>query len=187
MLDMAYDGDAGQVLFAVANDGPSVLLINDTSNSVSNRFSPRQAFPGAIAFDAGTDESFVVDGDVVDVVSAITNHLVTAIPVGEGPLGLVYDPALGEVFVANDGSNNVSVISDATDRVVASIPVGDYPTGVAYRPSHGRHLRGRLKLSLAGHGFGFGEHIGDRCDLERCRRHDRARAQLLRTQQRRLR
>src|SRR5207245_6563531 len=46
--------------------------------------------------------------------------------------GVAYDGAKGEVFVANQGSNNVSVISDAKNAVVANVLVGSYPAGVAY-------------------------------------------------------
>lgn len=36
------------------------------------------------------------------------------------------------MFVANDGSLNVSVISDATDTVAATVVVGQIPLGVTY-------------------------------------------------------
>src|SRR5207244_4491309 len=39
---------------------------------------------------------------------------------------------MGEVFVTNAGSNNVTVISDVTNAVVASIPVGSSPLGATY-------------------------------------------------------
>ncbi len=61
--------------------------------------------------------------------------VVSTIPVGTDPEGLAYDPALGLVFVANTGSDNVSVISDTTAGVVATIPVGDAPSAVTYDPN----------------------------------------------------
>jgi len=50
---------------------------------------------------------------------------------------VVYDPAKGEVFVANIISNNVSVINDTDDRVVAWVPVGVCPSAAAYDPATG--------------------------------------------------
>ena len=64
--------------------------------------------------------------------------VVTTIPVGSGPLGVAYDAATGQVFVANGGSSNVSVISDVTDTVVATIPVGFEPQAVAYDAETGQ-------------------------------------------------
>jgi YVTN family beta-propeller protein len=55
-----------------------------------------------------------------------------SIPVGSGPGAIAYDPAKGELFVANSGSNNVSVVSDTTDSVIATVPVGEGPSSIAY-------------------------------------------------------
>ena len=51
---------------------------------------------------------------------------------GIGPEAAAYDSARGEVFVANEDSDNVSVINDTTNVVVATVPVGDSPRGIAY-------------------------------------------------------
>lgn len=47
--------------------------------------------------------------------------VIATVPVGAGPLSLAYDPAKGEIFVANSGNNTVSVISDTTNTVVANV------------------------------------------------------------------
>ncbi len=136
-LDMAYDSDQGEMIFAIADGGPSVLVINDTSNAVPGRI-PLASSPGAQVFDTGTDELFVIDGNQVDAISGSTDHLVATVPVGLDPVGLAYDSGLGEIFVTNSVSNNVSVISDRTDSVVDWIGVGIEPTGVTYDPANGR-------------------------------------------------
>lgn len=51
---------------------------------------------------------------------------------GERPLAAAYDSAKGEVFLVNQGTNNVSVVSTLTNKVIAVVPVGDYPSGAAY-------------------------------------------------------
>ena len=83
-----------------------------------------------------------VSPSVAYTLDLCTNHLYTgnALPTdcsGAGPEGVAYDSGKGEVFVANQGSNNVSVISDATSKVVATIPVGTMPRGVAYDSGKG--------------------------------------------------
>jgi YVTN family beta-propeller protein len=71
----------------------------------------------------------------VSVVKDSTNKVVANITVGDlgaYPLGVAYDSAKGEIFVSNEGGQNVSVIDDSTDMVVDSIPVGLDPWGIAY-------------------------------------------------------
>lgn len=63
--------------------------------------------------------------------------IVGAIPVGNGPEGIAYDSAKGELFVANTGSQSVDVISDSSNEVVATIPIRGEPYGVAYDPAQG--------------------------------------------------
>src|SRR6266568_3599353 len=54
------------------------------------------------------------------------------------PTGIEYDGGKGEMFVANQASNDVSVISDATNSVVvASIPAGSGPQWEAYDSAKG--------------------------------------------------
>jgi YVTN family beta-propeller protein len=65
-----------------------------------------------------------------NTVSAV--EVIANIPVGTNPEGVAYDIGLGEIFVANYGSNSVSVISDRTSTVVANITVGVNPAGLAY-------------------------------------------------------
>lgn len=56
---------------------------------------------------------------------------------GDIPQGVAYDPAKGEIFVTNSGSNTLSVISESNNSIVDRIPVGSYPWGVAYDAERG--------------------------------------------------
>ena len=56
---------------------------------------------------------------------------------GIGPSGAAFDSANGDVYVTNDGSNNVSVVSGSTNKVVATTPVGNSPGGAAFDPVNG--------------------------------------------------
>ncbi len=50
------------------------------------------------------------------------------------PLGIAFDPANNDIYVADFGSNTVSVISGATNTIIATIAVGTNPNQVAYDP-----------------------------------------------------
>ncbi|MCI4323642.1 MAG: PKD domain-containing protein [Thermoplasmata archaeon] len=93
--------------------------------------------PLGVAYDSGTRQIFVTNGDsgTVSVIDdwddAVVANIVTG---GSLPFGVAYDSGRGEVFVTNYESNSVSVINDTTDRVVDTISVGQGPLGIAYDP-----------------------------------------------------
>jgi len=93
---------------------------------------PVQAGPIDLLYDPGANQMFVADAGstYVSVYSDATQSVVKNISL-LSPEGMAYDPAKGEVFVANWESSfgtgpapNVSVISDTTDSAIASITVG---------------------------------------------------------------
>ena len=61
--------------------------------------------------------------------------VVVTVPVGSGPYGVGYNSGNGYVYVANEGSTNVSVINGTT--VVGTVPVGGAPHGVVYDSGNG--------------------------------------------------
>ncbi len=82
---------------------------------------------GLVATAASSSEIDLAWAQVRDVLAVAATT-----PVQAAPYTIGYDPALGELFVTDTGSDNVSVISDATNTVVATVPVGAEPRGVAY-------------------------------------------------------
>ncbi|HTP55017.1 MAG TPA: YncE family protein [Thermoplasmata archaeon] len=96
--------------------------------------------PSWFAYDPN-DAAFYVavsPSSVYVVPYSATSLVVSAvIAVGTHPFAAAVDPTLGEVFVTNSGSDNVSVISDATNTVVATIAVGADPQGIAFDPVTG--------------------------------------------------
>ena len=68
---------------------------------------------------------------------AFTIASLGTIAVGSNPRGVAYSPSNDRIYVANNGSNNVSVIN-STNTVVDTIVVGNNPVGVAYSPSNDR-------------------------------------------------
>ncbi len=93
-----------------------------------------------LAYDPAGRLFFVaVSPNTLDVLSGGARFpiILAEIPVGTNPFGVAYDAGTGDVFVANNGSDNVSVVSATSFQILASIPVGDGPTGIAYDPNQG--------------------------------------------------
>ncbi len=65
------------------------------------------------------------------------DSLLASIPVGSNPYGVAYDPANGNIYVANAGGNSVSVINEVTNSIVTTFLVGNFPAGVAYDSANG--------------------------------------------------
>jgi YVTN family beta-propeller protein len=64
--------------------------------------------------------------------------VIATIPIGWGgrdPEGVAVNPSTNLIYVANEGSDNVSVIDGASNAVVTTVAVGSYPWGVAVNPS----------------------------------------------------
>lgn len=97
--------------------------------------------PTATAYAAPFGEVLAVNGAIsaIGTLSAIndtTNTVTSTTALGNAPDSIVYDTRRGEVFVANEFSDNVSVVNLSHPRtVVASITVGQAPFGIAYDPS----------------------------------------------------
>ena len=97
-------------------------------------------------YDSGANEIFVncEGSDNVTVISPTNNSVVANIPVGNtfsvSEINMAYDPARGEVFVANKNNtfgNTVSVISDKTNTVIATVTVGQNPSGLTFDSGRG--------------------------------------------------
>jgi YVTN family beta-propeller protein len=93
--------------------------------------------PGGVAYDSGNGEVYIqaVRNNAVVVLNASSLRVVKSIYV---PLtasccletGIIADPALHEVFVAELGGDSVAVINDQTNSVVRTIKVGYDPMGL---------------------------------------------------------
>jgi YVTN family beta-propeller protein len=82
-----------------------------------------------VSFDAHASNGAVIPG--VSLLVTVTQPG-QSIPVGSGPDGLTV--AGGDLFVANDDSNNVTVIDTSTNAVIKTIPVGSVAADVAATP-----------------------------------------------------
>ena len=77
-------------------------------------------------------------GAVAPEASGGSYRVISNVSVGSFPQAVAYDSGKGELFVANEGSANVSVISDSNNTVVGTVPVGGEPNGVAYDSREGK-------------------------------------------------
>jgi YVTN family beta-propeller protein len=161
---VAYDSAKGE-LFVSNLYGNCITVISDATDSVVTTIDLGNdtlnngigGYPVELAYDSVKGEIFVANqgatsivgqydasAGFVSVISDSTNAVVATIPLGDFPSAIAYDPAKGEVFVAEDGATpsnvsasntahgQISVISDSTNTVVANVTVGPFPDGIAY-------------------------------------------------------
>jgi YVTN family beta-propeller protein len=166
---IAYDSGKAEI-FASNLYGNCITVISDATNTVVTTIDLGNdsmnnglgGYPVELAYDSGKGEIFVVNqgasvivgqydasAGFVSVISDTTNSVVATIPLGDFPSSIAYDPAKGEIFVAEDGaipsdanasntaSGLISIISDSNNSVVATVPVGPFPDGIAYDPAKG--------------------------------------------------
>ena len=140
-LGAVYDPGTHQVF--VFNNQPKDNPASTTSviSDVTDKVVATISTPGGTyeaSYDSGTAQVFyagyqsVYPPTGVGIISDTTDRLVKTVGVGVWPSGIAYDPANGEVYVTNEGSNNVSAISDATDKVVGTFSVASEPFAIAY-------------------------------------------------------
>lgn len=104
--------------------------------------------PGALAYDPVQDDTFLTNywsfnagftawSELVAAINDTSGRVASTAPVGVYAGNAVYDSGLGEIFIANFGSDNLTVVNATHDKVVANVPVGQEPDGLAYDPSDG--------------------------------------------------
>ena len=122
---LAYDPAKGEIFIANYNAG-SFSIISDSTNALlmTKQLGTYAGDPTDVTYDSGKGAVFLTCGDGVVYIISDSNNTAFAyaplvqFPVSEdsfGPLpnGITYDPAKGEVYVADSGSNAVSNISDS--------------------------------------------------------------------------
>ncbi len=104
---------------------------------------PIAGTPAWLAYDSSDQSLYVADPpSSVDIVPAnvpapSSPQVNLTVPVGPDPFGVAYDPATGDVFVTNSGTNNVSVLYGNLSAPIAEIFTDIAPMGVAYDPANG--------------------------------------------------
>jgi YVTN family beta-propeller protein len=75
------------------------------------------------------------DANTVSVIDTELNTVITTIPVGTSPKGIVLSPDGTRAYVTNYDDDTVSVIDTASRTVIATIAVGDGPWGLTWSPN----------------------------------------------------
>lgn len=98
--------------------------------------------PPSLAVNPGLNLVFVESTPVggstrVTAVSGITDSVVWSSTIPSGALGIVSNPASGELYVFGGGPSNgtVTVINETSGAIVSTVPVGGYPEAAAVDPS----------------------------------------------------
>jgi YVTN family beta-propeller protein len=126
----------------VANYGSANVSVLDPGSGYVDLNIRLTQTPQQVAYDpfSGQNELFVVESlyeGTVSIINDTANHFdpdgyTSNVGVGHLPIGIVFDPTDGEMFVSNSGSDTVSVIDCFSSGVVATIPVGSEPWGLAW-------------------------------------------------------
>ncbi len=123
---------------AVPGEVESTLVLTNGTSAPGNFLSGIGLTPRALLYDPATGDLEVAaesSGNLI-VVNPTSDRVVGAIPAGDEPVSIAYDPSNGRLYVA-DQSNTVSVIDPSTGTLVATLPSGYYLTSIAYDPVSG--------------------------------------------------
>ena len=74
---------------------------------------------------------------IISSAGMVLGDLVTAaIPVGEFPQALVFNPSNNNIYVANRDSGTVSVIDSTNNTLLENVVVGSEPVALEFNPSN---------------------------------------------------
>jgi DNA-binding beta-propeller fold protein YncE len=125
----------------VPNVGDSNLsVLNGSCHVVATVVFPPGSEPWAAAFDPVNNRIYVTDENLSQVYSVASNGSFKTItsPHFDAPRGVLFDPGINEMAVANSGGNSVTFISGTL--VKGTTPVGLFPQLLAYDPFADRLL-----------------------------------------------
>ncbi len=119
----------------------AILLISPWGSSLIASGGTRLSIGGLDVIKGRTDR---LSGPWNLSTPACSNCILENITVGLDPTMLAVDTQDGNLYVASDGSDNITVISGASNRVIGTLGFALPPKGVAFDP-----LNGRLYVSIA--------------------------------------
>ncbi len=129
---MALDSGTGN-LYVCDLTGNDVIVVSGSTDAILTTI-PISS-PYGIAYDPVTSDVYVAAGShSLAFIQDSTNTVVRTVTTGAWPWAIAVDQSLGELFVANEGSNNVSVVSATNGAPVATVAVGSSPEGIAFDP-----------------------------------------------------
>ncbi|HEX8771200.1 MAG TPA: hypothetical protein VF711_10580, partial [Acidimicrobiales bacterium] len=133
--ELVASPDGRRVYVAVnAYDGNKVFVIDTSTASITGSIDLPAASSGVEINRSGTRLYLTAPETHELMVVDTSTSAVTAVGVGEVPLGVTVSPDGSRVYVANMVGLSVSVIDAATNTVVATIPVESEAQDVAVSP-----------------------------------------------------
>ena len=122
---LAFDS-ANKLLYVTHGD--HVVAIDPSSGKVVSDITGLKGTHG-VAFDTSGKFGYISDGGANEVVvfDRKTRAILTRVPAGTNPDGIVFEPVTQTVWAFNGRSKNATVIDDATHKVVATVPLPGKP------------------------------------------------------------
>lgn len=136
-VDIAIDTANGDI-FVPNQRSNNVSVIDGANGSVIDSVNLGNGPRGA-AFDAINGDIYVTEYENVSVVNGTTDRLVDTIPIQRGAFGfgITFDQQSGLMYVADQGTKNVTVIDPRSNTVIGNIMVGGYPAKAILDPVNG--------------------------------------------------
>jgi DNA-binding beta-propeller fold protein YncE len=108
--------------------GDHVVVVDTPTGKVKRDITGLKGTHG-VAFDTSGKFGYISDGGANEVVvfDRKTDAIVTRVPAGTNPDGIVFEPVTQTVWAFNGRSKNATVIDDATHQVVATVALPGKP------------------------------------------------------------
>ncbi len=136
---MAVDKQQGRVFQAI-NDQDQVLLIDPVTRSVLKTYKGCDIKkPTGVVFDPDQQRLFVANAithtaNVMSVVDVLLDKCLGTVDIDHGPDQAAFNSHLHHVYVANNGSNNVTVIDSVSLKPLGVVGTGKQAATVAADP-----------------------------------------------------
>ncbi len=136
---MAIDRQLGRVFQAI-NDKDEVLLIDPVTRSVLKTYKGCDIkAPTGVVYDPDNQRLFVADAithtaNVMSVIDVLLDKCLGTVDIDHGPDQAAFNGHLHHIYVANNGSNNVSVIDTNSLKPLGVVGTGKQAATVAADP-----------------------------------------------------
>jgi YVTN family beta-propeller protein len=135
-----WDPLDGNVFVADTGDG-HVTVLNGTTGAVVTTLSGL-FYPVQVTVDPSDLDVYVMglDGGPISVINTTSFRVVANVSLGGGTaVGMAYDPATSQVWVATNSPNEALAISASTHAIVTAVNLstGGVPNGMAIDPANG--------------------------------------------------
>jgi YVTN family beta-propeller protein len=133
---LVWDAKTGHVF--VATTSGVIVAFDPSTNSLLGAFYVGHPLAG-LTVDSKANRLYVSEptADQVAVLNETSGAIVARIGVGTTPYGILFNPILNRVYVANFGGHNLTVIDPATNKVTRSIPGLSAPLWLALDSTNG--------------------------------------------------